>query len=261
MKRSMKPAVVLFVGVSMLFGLSACDAIPDDIASRLPEVTRPVIQRPTATTAAPEQTESAPAETAPAQTEEPAPQETVTVVQTQPAETVVVETTREPTAEATSEAPAEEGEGTPAWVWWLVGLLALALVAGGVVLWRLRQVRVEWDRRLGEARSEFAWFEGSIVPQILAKPTAGEASALWRAAQPRVLAADKDLYGLGENAPTPERAESARDGFDALRKLVAAVEDETSTMSGMDADALRARRAALDSARAEARRWISESQG
>ncbi len=233
MKRIARPVTALFLGALMVAGLSACSELPDIITSAFPELTASAAPQPTETV-----------------TEDPGPQPTQTVTESP-----------EPVPSATDDGGLIEdiAAGIEPWMWWVIGLAALAILTLLIVWGRARAVRSAWDRRLRHARAELSWFEDSLVPQILAKPTAAEAAALWEAATPRVLETDSALHALSEDFPSKARGASAARGLQALRVLAAAVAEETSTQAGTDADALRARRAQLDAARHAVRTWIARS--
>ncbi|WP_296666402.1 hypothetical protein [Demequina sp.] len=186
----------------------------------------------------------------------PVPTETVTA---DPEPTAAPEATETSTPEPTP-APDEsepEPESTTWWPWLLLGAAVLVLAG---LWWRAWSVRNAWDKRMTQARSEFSWLEDSLIPQIVSKPSAAEAAALWQAARPRVLDLDQELHALTEDAPSSGRTDVAQRGLDALRVLGAAIDADSSTQAATDADALRARRAALDEARHRAQTWIASPQ-
>lgn len=224
------------MGAALATGLTACDNLPID-PSNVPDITRSPDAPDTPTAeSTPEPTDTAES------TPEPRPTETVTA-EPEPTETAAPE-----------EADDEESEPI---VWWPWVLAAVVLLIVLVVWLRARGVRRDWDNRLAKARSELAWLEDSLTPQILSKPTAAEAASLWQAAKPRVLEIDRALHGLSTAGPSADRTTNAAQGLEALRGLTSAIDEETSTQPGGDADALRARRAALDASRSRARTWVT----
>ncbi|GIG54347.1 hypothetical protein [Demequina activiva] len=247
MRRTARSLVAVALAAALTAGLDGCDSLPEIDPSRLPDITS--VPLPTDTAGpAPEPTAPEPTE---AVTEEPEPV---------PTETDTEEPEPEPTATAApseepAEEPAAEEDATVWWPWVLAALVALVII---VAIWRFRQRRRAWDKRLSHAAGEMSWLEESLIPQVLSKPSAAEASTLWRAARPRVLELDRELHDLGQSGPTDARTAAAGEGSQVLGGLAAAVDAETSTEPGMGADALRASRAQLDQARAQARGWIEE---
>ncbi|MFW7415866.1 hypothetical protein [Demequina sp. SO4-18] len=256
MRISAKSVGALALSASLFTGVGGCDELPEIDGPSLPEISIPPLpsELPSefpselpnpfpsesgAVDPEPEASEPAPA---PDKTSEGAPTEPSP--ESEPSESATVDAAEE---------PAEEPE-TVWWPWILAAVAALVLLA---VWWRWFAKRRAWDKGLEEARSELAWFEGSLIPQILSKPSAAEATALWQAARPRVLDLDRDLHDLEETAPNEERGLSAAQGLDALRGLTDAVDTEASTDAATDSDALRARRAAVEAARTRAQGWIS----
>ncbi|MDN4473726.1 hypothetical protein [Demequina zhanjiangensis] len=234
MRRAVRIIVAGTVGTALVFGTAACDSLPDIDPSRLPS-----ISLPTRTTDAPDPE--------PTETAEPAPVETVT-------EEAAPEETEQATPEP-SASPEEAADEEP-FVWWPWAIAALVLLVLLIIWARAASKRRAWDRRLATARAEMSWLEDSLVPQVLAKPSAAEAAALWQSAKPRVLAADQELHALHEAAPGDKRLASAMRAKDVLNALVDAVDADTSTEGATDADSLRARRAALDKARADVRSYL-----
>jgi len=229
-----KRAAALVIGASLAAGVAACDALPEIDPSRLPDISLPA--RPT-------------------DTAEPEPAETVTEeAEPAPAETVTEAAEPSPTAEA------DDADPEDPFVWWPWVLAAVVLVTVVIVWARWLAKRRAWDRRLAAAKAELAWVEDSLVPQVLAKPTAAEAAAQWQSARPRLLDLDRELHELGETAPSDDRRDDADKGLEALRGLAEAVDAEASTQASTTADALRARRAEVDAARARAREWIAPAK-
>ncbi len=238
MRRAVRIIAAGAVGAALLLGTAACDSLPDIDPSRLPS-----ISLPTRTTDAPD----------------PEPSETTTSAEPRPTRTVTEEAEPDETEEATpapSASPEEPGEDEP-FVWWPWALAALVLLILIIIWARAASKRRAWDKRLDNARAEMSWLEDSLVPQVLAKPSAAEAAALWQSAKPRILAADRELHALGEAAPGDKRLASAMRARDLLTALVDAVDADTSTQAASDADSLRARRAALDKARADVRVYLN----
>ncbi|MFW2513996.1 hypothetical protein ACNI3K_09480 [Demequina sp. SO4-13] len=255
MRVSAKSVGVLTLSASLFTGLGGCDELPEIDGPSLPEISVPALPSELPSEFPSELPNPFPSESAVDPDPEPAPEETT---EQEPApEDPSPEPEPEPSESATVDAAVEEPAEEPETVWWPWILAGVALLALLVLWWRWYAKRRAWDKRLEEARSEVAWFEDSLIPQILSKPTASEATALWQAARPRVLDLDRELHDLEETAPNEERGASAAQGLDALRGLTDAIDTEASTEAGTDSDSLRARRAAVESARTRAQAWIS----
>jgi hypothetical protein len=179
-----------------------------------------------------------------------------TVTATASASTVTVTTTATATA---APQPQPTSAGLPTWVWIALAVLLLAVI--GLVAWLIRRARVRaaWDERLAAARRTADWVEDSLVPQVVSEASTGEAAASWRAAGPRLLAADQELHDLGTTAPDPERAAAVEQLRTRLRALVDAVEADTSSTAAAGMDEMRARQAAIQSARTELRSFLTAS--
>lgn len=226
----------LALSIALVSGVAACDNLPEIDPSRLPDISIPALPSG--------DPDPQPTETV---TEEPGPA---------PTETVTEEPEPEPEPSATAAPEPEPDEDAEPFVWWPWAVAAAVLLIILIIWARWAGKRRAWDRRLEAAGSELSWIEDSLIPQILAKPSAAEASQLWQAAQQRVLDLDRRLHDLSESAPNDRREATAERGLQVLGDLTAAVDAETSTQAGTDADQLRARRAAIDAARAQARTWV-----
>ena len=275
-----RPSALLIALAITLPGLAACSGEgpitrPTSVPSISGSVSAPAITLPTRTV--PEATRTSESETP-----EPPPAETVTRTEvrtetrTETATATVTETPVEPPAEtvtqtetvtetatptpSTSEPvaaapePAPTAASTTWWPWLLLAVLATA----GIVWWLLRRraaqrVLDEWDAELEESRREATWVEESLVTQVLSMPTTAEATQVWTAARPRLLAMDEGLLALEGNAPDERRRASAAALRVRLAQLVEAVGTDTAAGPDADPDDFRARRAAIDVARRDLR--------
>lgn len=244
MNKTTRPLVSIAMAAALTLTLAGCENLPGVDSSNLPSISR---------SAAPSRSP----EPVPTRTEiitaEPAPESPEPV----PTRTQIITAEPEPTETA---APEESADEEPT-VWWPWLLLAVALLAGVVAWWRFASKRSAWDKRLSHAAAEISWFEDSLIPQVLSKPSAAEAASLWQAARPRVLQVDRELHELAEASPSTDRAARANRGLQVLLSLTSAIDAETATTPGADADALRAQRAAVDAARDGARAWIASAKG
>ncbi len=152
--------------------------------------------------------------------------------------------------------PAAATTAVPPWVWIVLALLVLALIALIVWLVRRSRARADWDRGMGQARRNALWVEDALVQQVIARPSTAEAAATWQAAQPRLMTLDESLYALSTNAPDPERAAQATQLRSRLGGLVDAMGADTNTGRDASVDDLRARRSAVWRARTDLRSWL-----
>lgn len=152
--------------------------------------------------------------------------------------------------------PQPTNAGLPLWVWIILAVLLLAVIA--LVVWLIRrgQVRAEWDEKLALARRNAGWFEDSLVQQVMSRGSTTEALRTWQAAQPRLLSLDEMLYTLSTTAPDEERAARANQLRARVGGLVDAMGADTSTGPEATVDDLRSRRAAVWRARTELRQLL-----
>lgn len=205
-----------------------------------------------------------PTVTVTAQPGAPVPQPTVTVevpvtVTPTPApEPVVtpspsVTASASPTPSVSPEEPGTPAEQLPWWPWLAGGIVLASLLAW----WGIASSnRAAARRRFETARAQVAWFEGTLAPHVLSVATADEAAAAWQDGRGVVADIDRELYQQSVGAPTQVLRTAAAEGRLALGELMAALDAEAVPDAPMDADALRARHARVDAARARVRGWI-----
>jgi hypothetical protein len=152
--------------------------------------------------------------------------------------------------------PEPAGGGLPVWVWVVLAVLLIAVLALIVWLVRRGRVRADWDDQLALARRNAGWFEDSLVQQVMSRGSTTEAWRTWQAAQPRLLSLDEQLYTLSTTAPDEERAAEATQLRARVGSLVEAMGADTSTGPDASVDDLRARRAAVWRARTELRQLL-----
>jgi outer membrane biosynthesis protein TonB len=187
--------------------------VPIDSATPTPKPTRS--PRPTAT-ATVTQTATATATVTPTPSETPTPT---------PSETPTPTPTETPTESPSStpvdgDAAADEDEGMPAWVWWL---LAAAVIAGAVAIpLVMRQSRrTAWQQGMADSEADIAWLARQLLPQLRT------GAAVWTASSAaRVTAAEDRLTRLADEAPDEigaaraialrDAARSARNRLDLL---------------------------------------------
>jgi hypothetical protein len=162
---------------------------------------------PTPTTPTPTPTETEPTEATSSAEPEPDPSPTATP----------------PAAE---EENASDGATTPAWVWWLVGLLVAGLAVGVPLLVRARR-RNAWQERLTTAEAEVAWFARELVPELRRSTTVERLAGGWAVSSQRVVAAEDLLTSLVATAQDDTRRARATELRDAVRAARTRVESST----------------------------------
>lgn len=243
-RRGRVVAGVLLVPVVALT-LSGCGSGGDiSIPNITLPTTIPTFTIPTITTSAAPSTGTSPA----TRTEATG---TVTVTRTAAPSTTTVTSTPTVTPQ-----PAASTTAVPPWVWIVLALLLIALIALIVWLVRRSRARADWDRRMGQARRNALWVEDALVQQVMARASTAEAAATWQSAQPRLMTLDESLYALSTNAPDPERAAQATQLRARLGGLVDAMGADTNTGRDASVDDLRARRSAVWRARTDLRSWL-----
>lgn len=290
MRRVVRAGVAVALGGALAVGLAACDGLPIELPTKTPDIDIPDLPTqlpvpPTVTVTAepaPQPTVTVTAEPAPRPTvtatatvtAEPNPQPKPTATVTadpQPQPTVTVNVTPSPEAEPSvtpSPSPSVSPSVTPtaapeppaadeAMPWW-------PYLAGGIVLasllawWGIAAAnRSAALKRFEAARSQVAWFEGTLAPHVLGLASAAEASDAWQEGRPLVLDIDRDLYSQSTSARSQVLRTAAGEGRIVLAELTAALDAEAVPDAPMDADALRARHARIEAARARVRAWLS----
>ena len=108
----------------------------------------------------------------------------------------------------------DTSSSTPAWVWWLLGLILLgAVIATALVLHRRNQKRA-WAGRFAAAQGEVVWLARDAVPRMAQAPTPAQMAGGWRIEGPRVAALQDALTTLEATAlddPDRSRATTLRD--------------------------------------------------
>lgn len=110
----------------------------------------------------------------------------------------------------------EDPEGPPDWIWWLLGVLALALVIGVPVILRGRR-RSAWRESLAEAEADVAWFGRELVPDLRRAPSQERLAGGWAVSSQRVVGLEDRLTSLEATAPDESGRERARTLRDAVR--------------------------------------------
>ncbi|MEO5745826.1 MAG: hypothetical protein ABIQ53_14715 [Terracoccus sp.] len=193
------------------------------------------------------------------------PGESATVTQTQTAtQTVTVSPAPTPAPSANATEPSTVPASDAGTAWWPL-LLLLGLLVLGAVVWFVRSRRGrqkvvdEWDAQFHRARADAAWVEGSLVEQVLSRPTRREAEAVWSAAGARLLEIDELFHDLALAPPDEQRAGVAVGLRESVGRLVNAVGADVAGGPQSTPDDFRARRAAIDAARRDLREALSPS--
>lgn len=142
---------------------------------------------------------------------------TQTAAQTQQ---VTATPTPTPTPARTSAAAAASGSSdssTPAWVWWVIGLVVVAGVATTAVLVHRRRRKRAWADKLTASVGEVAWFARDLIPRLAQAPTAQQMAGGWRIESGRVVTIEDRLTALEAGAVDDAGRRQARALRDTVR--------------------------------------------
>jgi hypothetical protein len=132
-----------------------------------------------------------------------------------------------PTSAQPAGAASNSGSSTPAWLWWLIGVVALAAVATTVVLLRRRSKKQAWAGRFDAAKGQVAWFARELIPQLGRAPTVQQMAGGWRIEANRIVAIEDQL--------TTVEATAVDDvGRGRARTLRGAVRGSRTQLAGLD---------------------------
>jgi hypothetical protein len=184
---------------------------------------------PPSVTRSPEPTESA---QPPIITRSPEPTDSPDAPTTAASSAPEPETTPETAASTApeTEVPGEDSaqgsagdDNVPAWVWWLLAALVLASAVAIPLIVRARR-RNAWQRDLGGAEAELAWFARVLLPELRQAGSREQVAGGWAVGEPRVAAAEDRLTALEPTAPDDAgrtRALSLRDASRQARARMA----------------------------------------
>lgn len=162
-----------------------------------PTVSRPTRSgRPQQTSQAPEPSEAQPTRTRSAGAAPAAPSPTSASTVT----TIITSPTQAPSATQPDAAATSDEAAVAPWIWWALGLLAVAAVVAGAALFRRRRARLEWATNLDEGLAEVTWLSQDLIPTLLGESAAGR-PGVWTIGRPRVLRLERTLEGLVARAP------------------------------------------------------------
>jgi hypothetical protein len=112
-------------------------------------------------------------------------------------------------------ADADDSGGTPDWVWWVLGVLLLALAISIPLLMRQGRRRA-WRDDLAGAEEEVAWFARGLVPSLRQAGSLDQVAGGWGVSSDRVLAVETRLNALTASPPD----EDAQARVSRLRDVV-----------------------------------------
>jgi hypothetical protein len=107
----------------------------------------------------------------------------------------------------------------PAWLWWLLAALVLALAVGIPLLVRSRR-RSAWQAELASTEEEVAWLARDLVPELRRSGSREQAAGGWAVSSARVGTLEDRLTALTATAPDDpalQRATTLRDAVRASR--------------------------------------------
>ena len=132
---------------------------------------------------------------------------------------------------------------TPAWLWWLIGAIVLAVIIVSAFLIRRNNRKQAWADRLSSSEADVAWFARELIPQLSQAPSVQQIAGGWRISSGRIVAAEDrltslestatDEVGRGQTRTLRDAVRSARARLDAL----AVVGDMGTAMSQLQAAA------------------------
>jgi len=182
----------------------------------------------------PEPEPSDPAETSEALSETPS--ETVPETPSEvPSETPTASPADSATPTATAEASpttppedaddgtAEDADGVPAGVWWLVAALVAGLAIGVPLLLRSRR-RKAWQSDFASAQHETAWLTRELLPELRRAVSREQVAGGWAVSSARVRALEDRLTALEATSPDDPGGAQARALRDAVRAARVRVE-------------------------------------
>jgi len=203
--------------------------------STSPEPTPTITDGPSPTTTAgpsPTTTPTTPAATTTTQPTTTSTTATPTTTTTPPTTTTTTETpsttttTPEPTGTVGTEPTTAEAAGTPAWVWWLIAAILIALAIAIPLLLRRRRLE-QWLAGFDTTRAAVAWFARALIPALRQTGSREAAGAAWGVSSERAIAAEDQLGSMSVTAPddrTRQRALTLRDAVrGAIRQVDALV--------------------------------------
>ncbi|MFC5379642.1 hypothetical protein [Aquipuribacter nitratireducens] len=222
--------------------------LPSDLPTELPGLPGDGedTAAPPAETVAPAPTDDGQAAPAPSAAPTPAPEDTASAV---PA----------PTASEEPGLVADVVDGIPGWVWVVLVLLVLALVAATVVLRRLKQQELQWAALWHELTGEARWLDERVVPAVQDRSLDPQQLVTrWQDGQRRFDDLDRRVWAAANDEKKPQRTDDLNALSEALLRLRDAVDTEVSLRaSGVEQPGLPDAAQTVADARDELRRTVN----
>jgi hypothetical protein len=118
-------------------------------------------------------------------------------------------------------------DDVPAWVWWVLAAVLVALAALAWVLLARSRRRRAWREQLQAAEAELAWMARELLPQLRATGSVEGVAGGWQVGLPRVTAAEDQLTVLESSAGDDADRARAHGLREAVRTARAKVEGLT----------------------------------
>jgi hypothetical protein len=236
----------LVVLAAVAFIVSSCGGSGSGQPSRSPSLSRETsrtLAPPSATStaaAAPTETSASTATSRPTVTRtptaNPAPTETATATTTAtvtlpPTVTAAPPVTLAPTPQPATPTPtptaaqteavtptSSDTSSTPAWLWWLIGAIVLAVAVVSAFLIRRNNRKQAWADKLSSSEADVAWFARELIPHLSQAPSVQQMAGGWRISSDRVIAAEDRLTSLEAAAIDDVGRGQARTLRDAVRE-------------------------------------------
>jgi hypothetical protein len=132
-----------------------------------------------------------------------------------PVETVTVTPTLPSTVESAS--PAASTTEPPAWPWWLLGAVLIAVAVGIALMLAARRRRNSWNAQLLSAIGEITWLARQLIPQLQQSGSREQLAGAWQVTRDRVSKLEDTMSGLQSTAPNEQEVGRVRDLRDAVR--------------------------------------------
>ena len=107
---------------------------------------------------------------------------------------------------------------TPAWLWWLIGAIVLAVAVVSAFLIRRNNRKQAWADKLSSSEADVAWFARELIPHLSQAPSVQQMAGGWRISSDRVIAAEDRLTSLEAAAIDDVGRGQARTLRDAVRE-------------------------------------------
>ena len=125
--------------------------------------------------------------------------------------------------EDADEGTAEDADGVPAGVWWLLAALVAGLAIGVPLVLRSRR-RKTWQSDFATAKDEAAWLTRELLPELRRSVSREQVAGGWAVSSARVRALEDRLTALEATSPDDPGGAQARALRDAVRAARVRVE-------------------------------------